>query len=945
MKVIPLLTACAFPVLLFSQHSAPTNTPKGVKFLERADKKDKNDIMIPFSKYQLDNGMTLLIHEDHSDPVVYVDVTYHVGSNREQEGRSGFAHFFEHMMFQGSKHVGDEQHFKFVTEAGGTMNGTTNTDRTNYFEVLPSNQLELALWLESDRMGYLLDSVTQEKFEVQRATVKNERGQRYDNAPYGLVQEKIGEAMFPEGHSYSWTTIGYIADLNRVDVSDLKRFYLRWYGPNNATLTLAGDINLEKAIALVEKYFGPIPRGPEVKDLPKTPALLTENRYISYEDNVKFPQINLVWATAPSNTKDAMCMDAMAYLLSGTRSSPFQQNFIKNKKAIQAFSFQYDREMAGLFMAQVRANKDDSLSSTEKQIEAIMDLFQKQPVSPEILTEFKNISKSRIISSLATVNGKGATLAANQTLAHDAGYLSKEIKMLDELTAENLRQAWTKYVQGKPHLVLSVVPKGKGALIAKQDTWKMYERKIEPESQEYKNLTYKPLSDGFDRSKNPAPGAPPIVVVPAFWKSKAPNGLQFIGTETDEIPKVSIIVSTRAGHKYETPDKAGLAYLCANMMNETTQNFTPEDMDNRLNTLGSSIDVSCNQDEINVNISSLTENIEKTLVLAEEIMFKSKFTQEDFDRCKKQQLDAIQQQQSNAGILAEQNFNRLLHNKEDIGGLPVIGTPETVQKLTLDDVKNYYKTHYSPSATKLMVVGNINEKNLMPKLSYLTAWKDFTPSTATPIPPPAISSTKIYFVDKKNAPQSEIRIGCNSLPYDAFGDYYKSTIFNFPLGGAFNSRVNLLLREKRSFTYGARSSFNGGLDDGTFEMSAAVRANVTDSAVTDFMTVLKEFSEKGMTAEELNFTRSSLVAGEALKYEAPFQKAIFLKRILEYKLDRSFVKKQTELLSAATLSDLNALAKKELLFNNMNIIVVGDKKTWADKIKTLGYEVIFLDAP
>jgi zinc protease len=288
----------------------------GIKLIEQVDAKP-GEIVIPYKKYQLDNGLTLILHEDHSDPLVHVDVTYHVGSAREEIGKSGFAHFFEHMMFQGSEHVADEQHFKIVTEAGGTLNGTTNTDRTNYFETVPANQLEKMLWLEADRMGFLLDAVTQEKFEVQRETVKNERGQRVDNRPYGRLNERVSQALYPVGHPYSWPVIGYMEDLNRVNVNDLKAFFLRWYGPNNATLTIGGDIDTAKTLAMVKKYFGSIPRGPAVDMPKKQPATLSEDRYISMEDNVHLPLLYISFPTVSGRHADEAPLDVLSNILGG----------------------------------------------------------------------------------------------------------------------------------------------------------------------------------------------------------------------------------------------------------------------------------------------------------------------------------------------------------------------------------------------------------------------------------------------------------------------------------------------------------------------------------------------------------------------------------------------------------------------------------------------------
>src|SRR6218665_1599918 len=332
------------------------------KLIEKVTKQG-NELVIPYEKYQLSNGLTLIIHEDHSDPVVHVDVTYHVGSAREEIGKSGFAHFFEHMMFQGSDNVGDEQHFKIISEAGGTLNGSTNLDRTNYYETVPSNQLEKMLWLESDRMGFLLDAVTQPKFEIQRSTVKNERGQNYDNRPYGLLGEFTSKNLYPYGHAYSWMTIGYLEDLNRSDVNDLKNFFLRWYGPNNATLTIGGDVSTKQIVKWAEKYFGSIPRGPEVPPVKLAPVKLEQDRYASYVDNyARAAQLRVIYPTVRDYDKDGAALSCLAQVLGGggggggrgggrggggNRNSVLYQTLIKPQKALSASASNQASELAG----------------------------------------------------------------------------------------------------------------------------------------------------------------------------------------------------------------------------------------------------------------------------------------------------------------------------------------------------------------------------------------------------------------------------------------------------------------------------------------------------------------------------------------------------------------------------------------------------------------------
>jgi zinc protease len=935
------ILACAASLLAQKpQPAAVSITSDAAKFVEEV-KKTGNELVIPYKRYQLQNGLNVIVHEDHSDPIVYVDVTYHVGSAREQQGRSGFAHFFEHMMFQGSKHVADEQHFKVITEAGGTLNGSTNTDRTNYYETVPSNQLEKMIWLEADRMGFLLDSVTQRKFEVQRATVKNERGQRYDNAPYGVVGEKTGEALYPQGHPYSWTTIGYIVDLDRVDVNDLKRFYMRWYGAANAVLTVAGDVKSDEVVRLAEKYFGNIGRGPAVSLQTVAPVALSSTRYISYEDNVKFPMLNMAFSSPKLHTKEDAALDVLADVLSGSQGSPLYKAFIESKKAMSVNAYQYSRELAGQFQFVIRANAGTQLAETEMLLRKTLDEWEKKGVTDDDMQKFKARYQSNLYDQLSTVQGKGARLASYFTLAGNANSLKPELQRYLSLTKADVMNAYRTYIKGKHAVILSCLPREQGSLRAAPDNWKMYERKIETESEEYKNLSYTEPKDNFDRTKIPAAAPASPVPVPDFYTTKLANNISIIGITENEIPKVTVLISFRAGHRFEPAQKAGMAQLLGRMLEQSTKRTTAAEIENRLDRLGSSMSIHAGDEDINVSVQCLKQNLGETMKIVQECLLEAKFDSTEFALEKKKQIDAIMQAQTSASAMADMAFRKVLYG-DGVMGLSASGTAETVKSIMIDDVKGYYGK-FNSSVVSVAVSGDVGEKDVAAQLGFLG---NFMPGTALmpdPMVPPPIDKTRIYFVDKKNAAQSEIRIGYISLPFDATGEYYRSNIMNFAFAGAFNSRVNYLLREIKGWTYGTRGYFQGSRYPGPYVISGGFKANTTDSTLTEMFSELKKYTAGGVTDDELSFARNAMLQSDALKYESPLQKLGFIKRVLEYNLPKDYVSKQATILNTITKPEINALAARHLPYERMAVVVVGDKATNIEKVKKLGYEVVELD--
>ncbi len=938
MKRIILGCLCFISLQGFSQ----------AKLVEKVKKADNLEIQIPYEKYVLPNGLTLLVHEDHSDPIAHVDVTYHVGSAREEIGKSGFAHFFEHMMFQGSDHVADEQHFKIITESGGTLNGSTNRDRTNYFETVPSNQVEKMLWLEADRMGFLLDAVTQKKFEVQRATVKNERGQNYDNKPYGLVQETLAKNLYPYGHPYSWLTIGYLEDLDRVNVDDLKNFFLRWYGPNNAVVTVGGDVQTKEIVKWVEKYFGSIPSGPKVENVKFDLPVLKSDRYVSMTDGyAKLPILLCALPTVPAYHKDEAALDCLAEILGGSNTSILYQNLIKTQKALSARVSNGTDEQAGVFQFNIMPKANTPLSDMEKEIRLALKEFETKGISDDDLAKFKMGKESELVYGLESVSGKVSRLAAYQTFTGNGNYIQKELSRYQEVTKEDVLRVYNMYIKNKPMVILSVLTKGFDNLAAGANNYQVDQSGYKSPDYGYQGLKYNKATDNFDRNLMPAVGKIAAIQVPSFDKHLE-DGIKLITAQYDEVPIVVMTLGFKGGRMAEQKQlgKAGLCSMFCDMMDEDTKKHSTEEISTLLDKLGSSISFNAELDETFVSVRCLKKNLIPTLDILEEKLLEPRFKTETFDRIKNQTLESIRNSKSRAAVVAANNYSMVNYGENNLLAYPRSGTSETVKNIEFADIETYYKYYISRRDLQVVLVGSLTENEQKEIFRRLKKLPDVDQGNMNlPDFREFHQANAIYITDIPKAAQTEFRIGyVTNIKYDATGDFYKIGLMNYPLGGAFNSRINLNLREDKGWTYGARTGFQGNDYTGLFTFSSGIKSQVTDSALMEVMKEIKLYQDKGMNADELKFLKSAVSQSEALKYETVMQKAGFVGNILKHDLKASYLKEQENILSTMTLNDYATYAKRLLNLDKMNIVLAGDKARIAPGLKKMGYEIIELDA-
>lgn len=911
------------------------------------EKATGNKLSIEFEKYTLDNGLQVVLHQDKSDPIVATAIMYNVGSNREVKGRTGFAHLFEHMLFQESENVGQDQFFKKIQDAGGTLNGTTNSDRTVYFEVVPKNAMEMVLWLESDRMGYFINTVTESAFANQQEVVQNEKRQRVDNNPYGHTNWLIDKHLFPDGHPYSWQVIGELEDLKSATAEDVKEFYFNYYGTNNATLVLAGDFEVDAAKELIEKYFGEIKRGREVTPLNIQNVTLDKTVRLYHEDNfAKTPQLRMAWPTAERYSPDAYALNFLGQILANGKKAPLYKVLVKEKELTSnTTAFNSSRGIAGKFTIIITANADKSLADVEQGIFEAFEKFETEGFTDTDVERVKAGLETDFYNSISSILGKSFQLSTYNTYAGDPAFIEKDIENIQAVTKQDIQRVYEKYIKDKPFVMTSFVPKGQTDLIAENS------EKANVVEEEIKENVEQEIADAeeeiektpsnIDRSVEPLQGPPPSIAIPETWTAELSNGLKVYGIKYSELPLVQFNIVLKGGHLLDSKDKVGVANLMTDIMMEGTVNKTPEELEEEIELLGANINMFTRSEAIVINANTLTRNFEATLALVQEILLEPRWDEEEFARIKTRTLNSIKRRAANPNSVATTAYDRLLYGEDHMLGHQTIGTEESVNSITIDDLKDFYNNYYSPSISRFHIVGNMTKDDVTNALAGIEAnWE----AKEVAIPdfelPETPDEAGLYFVDIPNAKQSVIRIGGLSLKRTD-PDFYAAQVMNYKLGGSFSGNINLILREEKGYTYGARSRFSGSDIAGEFTASSSVRTNVTYESVQIFKEEIGKY-RNGISEEDLEFTQNAMIKSNARRFETLFALLGMIQTMSAYDLTPDYIKKEEEIVRNMTLERHKELAQKYLNPETMIYLVAGDAATQFDRFKDAGFDKVQL---
>lgn len=926
----------------------------GLSFTGCKETESNNDIAeaslsIDYEKYELENGLDVILHKDSSDPIVSLAIQYGVGSNREKTGRTGFAHLFEHMLFQESENVPQDQFFKMVQDAGGTLNGGTWKDGTIYYEVVPNNALEKILWLESDRMGFLINTVTASAFANQQEVVQNEKRQRVDNNPYGHTGWVLDKNMYPEGHPYNWQVIGELVDLQNATVEDVREFYDRFYGPNNATLVLAGDFETEEAKELIEKYFGEIKKRQDVPKLEPQRVTLAETKKLYHEDNfAQAPQLHRAYPTVEQFTEDAYALDFLAEILSSGKKAALYKVLVKDKELTsRTIAYNNSQELAGEFHIIITANNGVDLDEVEQGIGEAMTLFEQQGATDKDIERIKAGLETQFYNGINSVNGKAFQLASYNVFAGEPDFIEKDIENIKAVTKEDVMRVYDTYIKGKPFIQTSFVPKDQLDLIVENST------KAPVVEEEIKENVAQEVTDdasevvktpsNIDRSTAPVSGETPSLSIPKSWEATADNGMRIYGIEQNEIPTVNFSLVIEGGHLLDNMEKNGVANLMTDIMMEGTATKTPEQLEEAIELLGASINMYTSREAITIRGNTLTRNFDATMDLVEEILLQPRWDEEELGRIKTATINSIQRSAANPNVVANNVYNKVLYGEDHIFSYPTSGSEESVKAITMQDLKDFYNNNFSPSISRFHVVGKIDEASALASLDGLEKnWA--AKEVSIPEFPIAAARDKssLLFVDIPNAKQSVIQIGNVGLSRTD-KDFYPAEVMNYKLGGSFSGSVNLILREEKGYTYGARTGFSGSKIPGTFTASSSVRTNTTGESVEIFRDEIKKYKD-GISQDDLDFTKNALIKSNARRFETQFALLGMLQERSSYELDANYIEGEETIIRNMTLEQHKALANKYLNEDTMAYLVVGDAATQFSQFKNMGFdEVKILD--
>jgi len=810
-------------------------------------------VSLKYEKYTLPNGLEVILSEDHRLPMVAVSIWYHVGPANEVAGRTGFAHLFEHMMFEGSKHVPGSTHFQLLEAAGASLiNGTTDFDRTNYFETLPSNQLELALWLESDRMGFLPDKLDQASLTNQQDVVRNERRQSVENTPYGIVEETMFHNLFPQTHPYYADVIGSHADIQAAKIEDVRNFFKQYYTPNNASLAIVGDFDSAQVKQLVEKYFGPLKRGPEVpKITAPTPAITSEHR-ATVQDQVQLPRVYEAWLTSKIFTPGDSDGDLTATILGGGKSSRLYKKLVYEKQiALDVQAQQQSLLLGSVFEIIVTAKPGHTPEEIEKAINEEVEALRKDGPTTAELDRARNGIETRVVQGLESLGGFGGVadrLNEYNHYLHNPGYLPEDLARYDNATTQSIRTFADAQLKPTARVVVYGIP-GKPDLGPEVPT--------PPNQEKGKSTGGESINtDAAWREHAPAagPARPLNLPVPEIFKLS--NGMTVVYTHRPGLPVVSAELVLKAGNEANPIDKAGLAAFTANMLQQGTAKRNATQIADEAALLGASLATGSNTDSSSATTSSLTKNFSSALDLLSDIVLHPAFPPEEVERRRSSRLAALQNEDSDPNAVAFRVVSRLIFGANHPYGYEAIGTEVSLKAISRDDINNFWKQNYSPANAALVVSGSITMAELKPLVeSKFGAWQGGA-SPKNPAMTAEVSHARVVIVDRPGAAQTALMLA-QPGPARSTADYAGLEVMNSDLGGLFSSRINMNLREAHGWTYGAFSQFVYRRYAGAVIAGGAIRTDATANAVTETLKEIHRMMETQMTPAELDLARDS----------------------------------------------------------------------------------------